>query len=94
MQISAPWDLTKPEDQELLDRVIFICSESMRICGILLQPFMPSKMKQLLDMLGVADHARKYADTGIGSDKDYGIPTQPPGTGTKGILFPPLSSEF
>ncbi len=94
MQISAPWDLTKPEDQVLLDRVIFICSESMRICGILLQPYMPSKMKQLLDMLGVADHARQYADTGIGSDKDYGTPKQPLETGAQGVLFPPLSSAF
>lgn len=94
MQFSAPWDLTTPDDQVLLHRVIYICSESMRICGILLQPFMPAKMTQLLDMLGVADHARKYADTGIGSDKDYGILKYPVETGTKGVLFPPLSSHF
>lgn len=94
MQISAPWDLTKPDDQVLLDRVIFICSESMRICGILLQPYMPSKMTQLLDMLGVAENARTYANTGIGSDKEYGEPKQPLETGTRGVLFPPLSSDF
>jgi len=55
---------------------------------------MPSKMRQLLDMLGVADHAREYANTSIGSDKDYGRPKHPLETGTQGILFPPLSSQF
>lgn len=55
---------------------------------------MPSKMKQLLDMLGVADDARTYANAGIGSDGNYGTPRYPPGTETEGILFPPLSSQF
>ena len=55
---------------------------------------MPSKMKQLLDMLGVADDARSYANAVLGSDKDYGEPNYPLGTGSEGILFPPLSSHF
>lgn len=94
MQSSAPWDLTKPEDQVILDRIIFICTESMRICGILLQPYMPSKMKQLLDMLGVADDARRYADTSIGSDKDYGNAKHSLESKHSAVLFPPLSSHF
>ena len=55
---------------------------------------MPSKMKQLLDMLGVADDARSYANAVLGSDKYYGEPKYPLGTGSKGMLFPPLSSHF
>lgn len=93
-QLSAPWDLNKPEDKERLDRVIYLCAESIRICGTLLQPFMPSKMKQLLDMLGVADDARLYSNAVLGSDRDYGEPKSPLGTGAQGVLFPPLSSHF
>ena len=55
---------------------------------------MPSKMKQLLDMLGVADDARMYKNAEIGSDGQYGHPKCPLGKGTRGILFPPLSSDF
>ena len=55
---------------------------------------MPAKMNQLLDMLGVADDARSYANAVLGSDKDYGEPKCPLGTGPEGILFPPLSSHF
>lgn len=94
IQSSAPWDLTQEKDQEKLNRVICISAESMRICGILLQPYMPSKMKQLLDMLGVADNARMYSNAGIGSDGHYGNPKYPLGTGTQGVLFPPLSSHL
>lgn len=94
IQSRAPWELNQPKDEQQLDRVIYLCAESIRICGILLQPYMPSKMKQLLDMLGVADNARLYANAVLGSDKDYGVPKFPLGTGTQGILFPPLSSHF
>ncbi len=94
MQASAPWDLNKPGDEEQLDRVIYLCMESIRICGVLLQPYMPAKMKQLLDMLGVAEDARLYANTTLGSDTDYGQPTSSLGEGMQEALFPPLSSHF
>lgn len=91
MQFSAPWDLGEPEQQEQLDRVIYLCTESLRICGILLQPFMPAKMKQLLDMLGVAEDARMYSNADLGNDQEYGDPKDEIGKGTE-VLFPPLSS--
>ena len=94
MQSCAPWNLIEPEDRERLDRIIYICSESIRICGILLQPYMPSKMKKLLDMLGVADDARMYSNAKIGSDWDYGKPEHPLHYRGQGVLFPPLSSHF
>ena len=55
---------------------------------------MPNKMKQLLDMLGVADDARLYTNAVLGSDQDYGEPKYPIETGTQEVLFPPLSSHF
>lgn len=94
MQSSAPWNLNKPGDEAQLDRVIFLCAESIRICGILLQPYMPAKMKQLLDMLGVAEDARSYANTMLGSDQDFGLPAPSPETDKQGVLFPTLSSHF
>ena len=90
MQSQAPWKLVEPHNQERLDRVIYLCAESVRICGILLQPYMPAKMKQLLDMLGVAEDARMYADTSVGKNKDYGEPLYKMPEQT--MLFPPLTS--
>lgn len=40
--------------------------ESLRVCGILLQPFIPSKAAQLLDALGVNDHQRSMAFAELG----------------------------
>lgn len=91
MQSSAPWDLGEPDKQEQVDRIIYLCAESLRICGILLQPYMPAKMAQLLDMLGVAEDARMWANASLGADQDYGEPKYEIGKGTQ-VLFPPLSS--
>ena len=52
---------------------------------------MPAKMKQLLDMLGVADDARMYADARLGTDENYGEPRIDI---ESEVLFPPLSSEL
>ena len=93
MQASAPWDLGEPENQDQLDRIIYLCAESLRICGILLQPYMPAKMKQLLDMLGVDEHARTFKSARLGKDQDYGEPKYKPGKETE-VLFPPLTSHF
>lgn len=74
--------------------VIYYAAESMRICGILLQPFMPSKMKRLLDMLGVADDRRLYDHSTFGADLDYGVPKCDLGKGADDSLFPPLTAEW
>lgn len=94
IQTSAPWDLAQPKQQAELDRIIYLCAESTRICGILLQPYMPTKMKQLLDMLGVSDDARLVANATLGADSYYGSPSSSLERGTQGVLFPPLSSHF
>ena len=54
---------------------------------------MPAKMKQLLDMLGVAENARLYVNAGLGMDQDYGEPKYEIGKGTE-VLFPSLTSHF
>ncbi|MDI1491042.1 MAG: methionyl-tRNA synthetase [Ramalina farinacea] len=92
LQHTAPWDLKEEEDQERLDQIIYLCAESIRICGILLQPFMPDHMFKLLDMLGVDDEARYFANTQYGSDLNYGTPKCSM-EGSDGVLFSPLTSH-
>lgn len=100
MQNTGPWNLAKeaatnPAAHDQLVGVIYNAAESLRITGILLQPFMPEKAKRLLDMLGVEDDLskRSFAASSYGVDPDYGTPSVPLGKGQAGTLFPPLLSE-
>ncbi|KAL4982956.1 tRNA synthetases class I (M)-domain-containing protein [Aspergillus falconensis] len=79
---SEPWQ--NPEEKQ---RVIFNAAESIRIMGILLQPFMPNKAKKLLDMLKVDPSKRNLSDGGYAQDSTYGENIK------KKILFPPLALE-
>jgi methionyl-tRNA synthetase len=61
---AAPWALRatgNAADAARADTVIFVCIETVRIAGILLQPCMPQCSQRLLDFLGVADDARTLA---------------------------------
>ncbi|KAG9515959.1 hypothetical protein KCV07_g7099, partial [Aureobasidium melanogenum] len=107
LQSQAPWDIaaglkkgdlvdnvSSKEDAELqMDYIIFLSTEMLRLAGIMLQPVMPAKAKQLLDMLGVADDRRNFADAQLGADKDYGVSRVPQGKGQAGVLFAPLMSD-
>lgn len=55
---------------------------------------MPSKMKILLDILGVENDARGFTDTKFGADELYGKSFIDVGRGQQGVLFPPLRSHF
>lgn len=99
MEESSPWDLankdgTTATHQRQLDEVMYVCAESLRICGILLQPYMPSKSKHLLDLLGVDPNERMFSNTTACSDLKYGTPTVDVGKGHVGVLFPSLRSDF
>jgi methionyl-tRNA synthetase len=67
--------------------VLYNVAESMRITGILLQPFMPTKAKEILDVFRVDTSKRKLSDASYGSDAGYGEGIE------KKIIFPPLVSE-
>ena len=92
------WDLVKdsnPATQEQVQNIIFTCAESIRISAILLQPFMPSKMKRCLDLLGVEEGKRTFNDARYRADYTYGIPLVDPGkAGSESTLFPPLVAEW
>ncbi len=76
-----------------MNSCIYLCAESLRVCGILLQPFMPDKAAQLLDMLGV-DHGRRgFSFARMDADDSYGSSFVELGRGYYHTLFPPLRSE-
>ncbi|KAG9696961.1 hypothetical protein KCU95_g2972, partial [Aureobasidium melanogenum] len=107
LQSQAPWDIaaglkkgelvdnvsSKEDAERQMDYIIFLSTEMLRLAGIMLQPVMPAKAKQLLDMLGVAGDRRGFADAQLGADKDYGVSRVPQGKGQAGVLFAPLMSD-
>ncbi|KAK5020792.1 methionyl-tRNA synthetase-like protein [Cryomyces antarcticus] len=98
LQESSPWLLAEVEgyDSEArVDRIVYLCAESIRICGILLQPCMPEKMGRLMDMLGVDIARRSFEYAQMGSDVHYGVSKVDLGVGrgSRGALFPPLASN-
>ncbi|KAK5656308.1 hypothetical protein OQA88_4688 [Cercophora sp. LCS_1] len=94
-----PWDTAKRStklttnkeaasaNNALLQESIYVLAESLRITGILLQPFMPGKAAQLLDHLGVAKEKRRLEHATLGADFEYGVPLIELG---KENLFPPM----
>lgn len=74
-------------------RTIYIVAETLRNAGILLQPFMPEKAKEMLDVLGVSEGKRTFEYAGLGKDFTYGVPMRPPGRTAHESLFPPLEVE-
>ncbi|RDW68453.1 putative methionyl-tRNA synthetase [Coleophoma crateriformis] len=64
----------KDEKSAAIMRTIYYSVEAIRITGILLQPYMPNKASELLDLIGVEKTRRGFEFTAIGSDTDYGSP--------------------
>lgn len=98
LHISEPWVRAKKEEdreteQKRVERTIYYAAESIRITGILLQPYMPGKASQLLDMIGVEKARRNFQDAQLGADEAYGEANAPVGKGAWDALFPPLSVE-
>ncbi|KAF8862832.1 hypothetical protein BDZ45DRAFT_645473 [Acephala macrosclerotiorum] len=100
----APWGLSKQataesdpvakhELENRINSTVYHSAEAIRIIGILLQPYMPSKAAQLLDMLGVGDFKRTFNDAVLGGDSSYGVPMTPLGKCAHDGLFPPLAVE-
>lgn len=58
-----------------------------------MQPYMPGKAAQLLDMLGVDDSRRTFDDARLGADYAYGETKVPLGKCAWDGLFPPLTVE-
>ncbi|KAN0075638.1 tRNA synthetases class I (M) domain containing protein [Elaphomyces granulatus] len=82
---SEPWN--KPAQSA---RVVYNTCESLRIASILLQPFMPGKSADLLNLLQVEPSKRGFGAAVYGSDLTYGKnATKKPNE----LPFPPLLVE-
>jgi methionyl-tRNA synthetase len=60
-----PWSLKKT-DPERMATVLYVTAEVLRHIGILIQPYMPQSAAKLLDLLGVENKKRSFAELGEG----------------------------
>jgi methionyl-tRNA synthetase len=74
---NAPWALKKTDPQRM-GTVLYALAESLRVIGIVLQPFMPDTMARLLDQLAVPADKREFAALGSGGRLVPGTPLPPP----------------
>ncbi|OAA38425.1 Methionyl-tRNA synthetase [Beauveria brongniartii RCEF 3172] len=96
---TQPWVLAKQKgalSQLLLNWTIHRSAEALRIAAILLQPIMPSKMKRLLDEMGVRPDRRAVAYAHPDADDAYGTRNQGNSNHDRAnkhlTLFPPMAS--
>ena len=54
MEQNEPWKLVKNDKVQAGD-ILYHCAESLRLAAVMLSPVMPSKTKDILDILGTND---------------------------------------
>ncbi|KAI1452703.1 methionyl-tRNA synthetase [Annulohypoxylon moriforme] len=90
---TEPWRKSEEEDKTELNQIVFYAAESLRVVGILLQPFIPEKSKKVLDVLGVSPDQRTFEFAKLHADGDYGTSFVPLVKGAQGSIFPPIPVE-
>ena len=66
----GPWNLAKTDEgKEQLKTVMYNCAESLRVLGILLNPFMPQSTESMMKQLGVET---PIEEQGMSSINDWG----------------------
>lgn len=50
---TQPWKLTDPGSRDELGGILYACCEALRIISVVLWPFMPNKMMELRQVLGI-----------------------------------------
>ncbi|KAF2090795.1 methionyl-tRNA synthetase [Saccharata proteae CBS 121410] len=99
LQLAEPWKYTQklrgeivvfPVDEPPLHSTIYLCAEALRIVGILLQPWMPDKSAELLDMLSVDPQRRSIEWARPDADNTYG---RQQGLHTNPSAYPQVSSQ-
>ena len=94
---TSPWNLLPKYENVPVDPrfpvIIFLCAEALRIVGIMLQPFMPGKAAELLDILGVDESKRTLPYATLCTDDTYGKSKRELGKCRETTLFPPLIND-
>jgi len=62
LEIKQPWTLAKQEDKVPLHVTLYCAAEALRVAAVLLSPVMPTKMAEVLKLLGVPDEAIAAGD--------------------------------
>ena len=63
---TAPWVLAKSEESKpRLARVLYNLAETLRICTVLLQPFMPDTCVKIFEQLNVADEGKTWDSAAV-----------------------------
>ena len=61
IDLETPWNLAKDDsNKDKLETVLYNLLESIRVCGILLEPYMPDTSKKILDELNTSDRSFKF----------------------------------
>jgi methionyl-tRNA synthetase len=97
IQNTAMWSLFKssiPEERQVAECVLFMSAESVRIVAILLQPFMPDRMKAALDTMEVDEEKRTFQYATFGADLEYGPSNLIKHEREGDVVFPMLLSSF
>lgn len=62
---TAPWTLGKdPSQKDRLASVLYNLLEAIRVCAVLLTPFIPETVEKILDQIGAPQEGRGYESTG------------------------------
>lgn len=61
-ETTKPWELKAQKEIRQLEAILAITMETLRICGIMLQPISPVTCKTLLDKLNVNENQRNWID--------------------------------
>lgn len=61
-EVQKPWELRKKQETSQLNAVLHLTMETLRVCGIVLQPIVPDLCDALLSKLGVSPDSRMWRD--------------------------------
>lgn len=61
-ETTKPWELRKNNETQRLNATLATTLETLRVCGIILQPIIPVLSRKLLDKLCVPNAQRTWAD--------------------------------
>ncbi len=73
---SAPWNLKKEGKIDEMNSVLYMAAESIRLIGILLEPFIPKCSNKILDLLNVDKSERNF--TALNNSLSFGHEVKAP----------------
>lgn len=89
IDLTAPWILAKSEEgKERLKTVLYVLAEAIRICTVLLQPFLIEIPAKIFDQLNTPKEKQTFESAKKFSTENYGIKTT-----KKDAIFPRVNVE-